>query len=91
MTQWLGSYLHRTLVILVLATTAAFWMRSGDMVGLAIGASTLAIAYLKGRLVVLDYMELRHAPRVWRALLEGWLLLVTTLLFVGYCFGRHGT
>ncbi len=90
MTQWLGSYLHRTLVILVFATAAAFWMRSDGLVGLAIGASTLAIAYLKGRLVVLDYMELRHAPLVWRALLEGWLVLVSALLLIGYYLGRNG-
>jgi hypothetical protein len=88
MAQWLGSSLHRTLAILVFATAAAFWMRNDGLVGLAIGASTLAIAYLKGRLVVLDYMEMRNAPLVWRALLEGWLILVSTCLFVAYYLGR---
>lgn len=85
------SPLHRTLLILLAATIAAFWMRSDGMVGLSIGASTLAIAWFKGRLVVLDFMELRHAPPLWRALVEGWLVLVSGCLFVAYYFGLSGT
>ena len=79
---------HRTLSVLVLATLAAFWMRSDGEVGLAIGLGTLAIAYLKGRLVILDFMELRHAPLIWRGLIEGWLLLVCGLIFAFYAAGQ---
>ncbi len=89
MMHWLGVSLHRTLIILVVATAAAFWMRSDELTGLAVGIGTLAIAYVKGRLIVLDYMELRHAPRVWRLLIEGWLLLVTGLLLVFYFIGQN--
>lgn len=80
--------LHRSLLILVMATVAAFWMRNDDMLGLAIGATTLGIAWFKGRLVVLDFMELRHAPTIWRLMIEGWLLLVTGLIFVFYFIGQ---
>jgi hypothetical protein len=83
------SPLHRTLLILLVATVAAFWMRNDGLVGLSIGASTLAIAWFKGRLVVLDFMELRHAPLIWRALIEGWLLLVSACLFIGYWMGLN--
>ena len=79
---------HRTLVVLVLATLAAFWMRSDISAGLAIGLGTLAIAYLKGRQVILDFMELRHAPVLWRGLIEGWLLLVCGLIFAFYAAGQ---
>lgn len=84
------SSLHRTWLILLIATVAAFWMRDDGLVGLSIGLSTLAIAWFKGRLVVLDFMELRHAPILWRTLIEGWLLLVTGCLFVGYYVGLNG-
>jgi hypothetical protein len=78
---------HRTLLILVVATAAAFALRGNEAAGLVVGLSTLAIAWLKGRLVVLDFMELRHAPRLWRGLVEGWLLLVTALLIGFYALG----
>lgn len=80
--------LHRTLLILLIATIAAFWMRNDGLVGLSIGISTLAIAWFKGRLVVLDFMELRHAPLLWRALVEGWLLLVSGLILLFYFLGQ---
>ncbi|HEX5675877.1 MAG TPA: cytochrome C oxidase subunit IV family protein, partial [Azonexus sp.] len=41
-------------------------------------------AFVKGRLVILDFMELRAAPRLWRALLEGWLILVSSLILLAY-------
>lgn len=84
------SPLHRALLILLAATAAAFWMRSDGLVGLSIGAGTLAIACFKGRLVILDFMELRHAPLIWRALIEGWLLLLTGLILLFYCMGHNG-
>ncbi len=78
---------HRTWLLLTLATAATFSVRADGMAGFAAGFATLAIARFKGRLVILDFMELRHAPRIWRAMIEGWLLLVTTLVFAMYWFG----
>ena len=42
------------------------------------------LAYAKGIMVILDFMELREAPRLWRALLEGWLILVSSLILLAY-------
>jgi len=50
------------------------------------GGAVLAIAVLKGRYVVLDFMELRHAPLPMRLAAEAWgVLLGITLisLFLG--------
>jgi len=78
---------NRTWLWLVLATGAAFWLRVDGAIGLAAGFTTIAIAYLKGRLVVLDFMELRDAPRIWRGLFEAWLLLVSAIILGVYRFG----
>lgn len=80
--------LYRTLLLLVLATGAALWLRSDDLVGLAVAGTTLAISWPKGRRDVLDFMELRDAPLLWRGLAEGWLALFSALLFVFYAVGR---
>jgi len=56
-------------------------------VGVGVGLATPAIACFKGRLVILDFMELRRAPRLWRALVEGWLLLLSVLMFAIYWAG----
>ncbi|MES2682024.1 MAG: cytochrome C oxidase subunit IV family protein [Pseudomonadota bacterium] len=82
--------LHRTLLILVVVTGAAFWIRSDGLTGVTGGIATLAIVWLKGRLIVLDFMELRHAPALWRWLLQGWLMLTTALILLFYYIGRSG-
>ena len=42
------------------------------------------IAFIKGRLVILDFMELRNAPLMWRMLLEGWLIIVSSMILLAY-------
>ena len=45
---------------------------------LAGNAVLLALAALKGRRIVLDYLDLRAAPAVWRGLVNAWVILVAT-------------
>ncbi|ALA20019.1 MULTISPECIES: cytochrome C oxidase subunit IV family protein [unclassified Chelatococcus] len=68
------------LVVLTLATmavglpaTAAPWLA---------GLVVLALALAKGRLIVLDFLELRHAPPLWCGLVTAWLWGVTGLAFL---------
>jgi len=39
-------------------------------------ALLLAFAALKGRRVVLDFLDLRAAPALWRGLVSAWVVLV---------------
>lgn len=69
-------------VILVGLTAVSVATGEGRMLG---GFSTVVIvafAVTKARLVVLDYMEARHAPPLWRWLYEGWLAAIALLLLV---------
>ncbi|MDB5977659.1 MAG: hypothetical protein JWR07_4419 [Nevskia sp.] len=83
---------HRTWLLLTLATAATFSVRVDGLAGFVAGFATVAIACFKGRLVILDFMELRHAPRIWRAVIEGWLLLVSLLVLAVYWYSttRNG-
>lgn len=87
MRELFANRLNQTLLILVLATTATFLMRTEDLAGRAAGVSTLAIAYIKGRLIILDFMDLRDAPLLWQGLFEGWLLLVSVVILLLYWLG----
>lgn len=91
MPAFLRDPFHRTWLILLLATGASFGLRADGFAGLAVGVATLAIAYVKGRLVILDFMELRHAPLVWRAVVEGWLLVVSAVISAAYWLGTTGS
>jgi Prokaryotic Cytochrome C oxidase subunit IV len=78
----------RAWLLLVLATGATYCLRADGFVGFAAGAGTLTIAYVKGRTIILDFMELRQAPLVWRGILEGWLFGVSVLVFAVYWLGQ---
>ena len=75
---------HRAWLILLVATGITWYLGEAGAAGTTAIVAMLAIAFVKGRLVILDFMELRGAPRLWRALLEGWLILVSTLILLAY-------
>jgi Prokaryotic Cytochrome C oxidase subunit IV len=61
------------LIALAFATMALTGVGRGLV--LADGA-VLAIAAVKGRRVLLDYLDLRSAPPLWRGLATAWLVLL---------------
>ena len=80
----LANPLHRAWLVLMLATLLTWWLGEIGAAGTRAIVTMLVIAFIKGRLVILDFMELRHAPRLWRFLLEGWMLLVGSLILLAY-------
>jgi cytochrome c oxidase subunit IV len=87
MTRWLLAQPNRSWLLLIGATAATVWMYEDGLARVTVGAAILAITYAKGRLVILDFMELRHAPLLWRGLMEGWMLIVSGLLLGIYLRG----
>ena len=75
---------HRAWLVLMIATAITWYLGEVGAAGAMAIVAMLAIAFVKGRLVILDFMELRQAPRMWRLLLEGWMLLVGSLILLAY-------
>lgn len=78
---------HRTLFLLLAITGISFLISHDSAMRQLAWTGTLLLAGAKGRLVLLDFMELRHAPAPWRWGFEGGLLAVTALLAVLYLAG----
>lgn len=68
--------------LLVLATLLSWELGHGVGIGSACagGAAILVVTFVKVRFVVLDFMELRAAPPMFRWIFEGWALLCPLLL-----------
>lgn len=75
---------HRAWLVLIIATGVTWYLGEVGAAGTAAIVAMLVIAFIKGRLVILDFMELRGAPRLWRTLLEGWLIVVGSLILLAY-------
>ncbi|RUT76963.1 hypothetical protein EHM94_18210 [Marinobacter sp. NP-6] len=79
--------IDRAWLILMIATVASAAITQGVGGKLAVAATVLGIALIKGRLVALDFMELRHAPFKYRMIFEGWLIVTCLALLAGYAAG----
>lgn len=81
---------NRIWIILLLATATTYWLGESGLSGRASMAPVLlmfGMAFIKGLLVIYDFMELRHAPRLWKLLLVGWLVFVTSMIVLAYWIG----
>jgi len=80
----------RTWLILLMATGITYWLGESGTAGKA-GTmavfSMLALAFIKGRLVIYDFMEIRHAPTMWKIFLVGWLGFVLGMIMLAYWIG----
>lgn len=76
----------------LLAATGVTWVLGANgwvgRAGLAGVLLVLALAWVKGLAVLLAFMELRLAPRVWRWGLAGALTAITALIVLAYALAR---
>lgn len=74
--------IDRIALLLALATGATWWLGEGGHLDVQHGVvlAVLALAAFKILLIALDYMELWHAPALWRRLVLGWLVVVIGLV-----------
>jgi len=62
-------------------TALTTWALSKDLFSPAAAVTgTLLIAAMKVRFVILDFMELRHAPARVRVAFQGWIVAVVALI-----------
>jgi len=83
------SLTHAWLVLLGV-TAVTFWMGEGGLTGHRAMAPVwllFALTFVKGLVVSLEFLELRHAPALWRWLVVGWLTLVLGLIVLAYWIG----
>ncbi|MDP2678912.1 MAG: cytochrome C oxidase subunit IV family protein [Rhodoferax sp.] len=78
-------------LLLLTATGLTYGLGESGELGRASMASVFLIfgfALFKGLGVILDFMDLRHAPALWRNLLLGWLVFVMGMILLAYWIGQ---
>lgn len=74
-------------LLLVVLTLLTWWAGKAGFSGEGLVAALLASIFIKGHFVIADFMALRDVAFLWRALVHGWLILVSCLIFVAYWVG----
>lgn len=75
---------HLVYAFLLAATGLTWFLGETGAAGPAVMAVLMGAALLKGLAVAGEFMELRHAPRLWQAVVAGWLFFVTGCLAAAY-------
>ena len=68
--------LDLTLVALIALASATMALAGAAWNPVLVDGTVLALAAIKGRRILLDYLDLRSAPALWRGLVTTWLTLV---------------
>ena len=79
--------LTRAWLILLVVTAATYWIGESGMAGhgsMLLMLGLFALTFVKGLVVILDFLELRHAPALWRWLVLVWLALVLGAIVLAY-------
>ena len=79
MAQTAAHQVTRARGLLVLLTVLSLAATQSGWTGLAANALILAVAFAKGRWMLMDFLKLRRVPPGWRALFLCWLGLVTVI------------
>lgn len=81
-----GSPRHATLLwaSLIMATLLTRSTEAAGATGLAAVGLLITLSLYKGVCIILEFMALRHAPLLWRALMLGWLGVVWALIVIAY-------
>ncbi|HYG85464.1 MAG TPA: cytochrome C oxidase subunit IV family protein [Azospirillum sp.] len=82
-------------VLLTLSVTALVVGNAGagqahETLGVLGAAGVLATSVLKGREILLHYLELKHAGRGWRVILVTYLLMIAALVLLAYAAENLG-
>jgi hypothetical protein len=74
--------------LLLVVVTATSWWLGQDEMGLAnlryASLAIIVLAFIKVRFVILDFMEVRHAPLPMRVVGEAWIVIVCAVLVTLY-------
>lgn len=82
----MGERVTAVWALLMAATCTSTWLLTEGGVSATVAeVGIFLIAAVKVRLVMLDFMELRHAPLPVRIASQAWIVLVTCLI-LGFCF-----
>ena len=74
-------------IVLMVATAVTWFIGELHAAGPKAVALILAIAGVKGWLVIYDFMALRRVKLLWRAVVLGWLLIVLAIIMLAYWLG----
>jgi hypothetical protein len=84
-----GAFLVWLFLVLATLCSGLLGEHRGMAGGVAAVAAIMFIAAIKGRAVILHFMEIKGAPLSWRIFFEAWIWGICILIFAIWVFGEN--
>jgi hypothetical protein len=79
--------IHTLWILMLVLTFFTYAIGKLGFSGLGIISLLLATVIIKGIIIIREFMELRGVSFLWRAIMYGWLWMVTIAIAVAYLLG----
>ncbi|GAA4808904.1 hypothetical protein GCM10011365_17020 [Marinicella pacifica] len=76
--------IHTVWLMLVLLTLITYCLSFIDTNGTAIMLVLMTVAFVKGVMIIRDYMGLKGVSLLWKIIMYGWLTVVCLVILVAY-------
>lgn len=74
-------------LLLIVATLITWGFGVAGLNGKLAMFALAVVSFWKGAVIILDFMAVRHAPMLWRAVTLGWMVLVWAIIAIAYYKG----
>ncbi|MBL4660248.1 MAG: cytochrome C oxidase subunit IV family protein [Alcanivoracaceae bacterium] len=81
--------IHTILILLILLTISTYMFGHFNSSGLLVVLFLIISAFIKGLLIMREFMELRGVSLLWRVIMYGWLTTVCSTIVIAYTIGGN--
>lgn len=76
--------IHRIWALMMVLTLASYFIGESGSGGVVAMLFLMSAAVVKSVLIIRDFMELRGVSFLWRAIMYGWLIVVSSSIVIIY-------
>lgn len=76
--------IHRIWALMMLLTLVSYFIGESGSGGIVVMLFLMSAAVVKSVLIIRDFMELRGVSFLWRAIMYGWLIVVSSSIAIIY-------
>ena len=76
--------IHTIWLTLMLLTLLTYGLSKIDLSGIAIMLILMMTAFIKGTLIIREFMELKGVSLLWKLIMYGWLITVCLSIITAY-------
>ena len=81
--------IHTIFIALLLLTLSTYFLSYFNPNNIIILFVLVLTAFIKGYMIISDFMELKDVSLLWKVMMYGWLIIVCVSIIISYLISAH--